>query len=258
MFILPEYKSEFKNNKLEKISSYLELVRLGFPVLKSILITEINDLSNIKFIKDYFSSDFCTLRYQYICTCKSPIRGGNIIKINYDLLKKEWNNSYYLWLLEPTNRTSNLYNINITYFPNNREIVLEILGKGFDISDLNRGDIYPHQIIKIGNILFEDLFENKFKFSNNLICNAEEYRVSIKKRIKKLQDLNFNISIENFNIEYKPCPTEILNKILIMVKRIVLANISKHFTVSSSILADGRMVFWDIQKDTEKIKRFIG
>ena len=43
-----------------------------------------------------------------------------------------------------------------------------------------------------------------------------------------------------------------------MVKRIVLANISKHFTVSSSILADGRMVFWDIQKDTEKIKRFIG
>lgn len=256
MYYFPNDRRNFRNKNLEKINSYLELYSENLSILKSVLITKKEDLKNISSFKKFLNSDFCTLRYQYIEPCSSPIRGGDKVRIDYEILKEKWNKSCFFWILEPTERESNLFNINITYFPERSEIIFEILGKGFDISDLNRNDIQPHQIIKLENIFFESLFDDRINHENDKVCSKKLYNDSIEKRTKKLLKLNINVSNENFNLKYEKIPKEILNKIFIQIRKVLLVNKEKNLTISTSILKDGRMIFWDIQKDFEKVKRF--
>ncbi len=146
MFFLPEQDKNIRRD-WEKIHTYLTLSKLGCPVFKSALIMPSEEISKKKICKlsEYFETNEVTVRYQYIHPNSSPIQGGN----RYPLLQKELkmlqHKDTVLWILEPINRLKNDYGINL-YFHNNC-CIIEIVGKGFDVSDLNRGQISPHQSI---------------------------------------------------------------------------------------------------------------
>jgi len=64
---------------------------------------------------------------------------------------------FYPILHPDYDRQKNILNANISMTPSNREILIEVVGQYFDATDLRRGIITPHEILKIdpveGNIL---------------------------------------------------------------------------------------------------------
>ena len=89
----------------------------------------------------------CTIRYQYIKPSVNPIRGGNKSLIDLEELEKKKVDGTQMWLLQPIDRTKNIFGINLMVNRNDNFLVIECVGKGFDISDINRGDISPQESI---------------------------------------------------------------------------------------------------------------
>ena len=141
MIILPNENYDNKEN--EKIQTYQFLAHAGCPVFNSVLFEQDEQLNDEKIskIKTILNSEYCTVRYQYVKPTLNPIKGGNKSKISISDLNRRKIDGTLMWLLESIDRTKNLYGINV-YVNRIREfITIEIVGKGFDVSDLNRGDI---------------------------------------------------------------------------------------------------------------------
>ena len=138
-----------------KTKSMIYLKMLGLPTLKGLIITKWDKFSEesvLRFIEQNgFSS--LVLRTDSVYEIGPAPRGGDLIEIS--LLKetviKYLNMGRIVILLEPRSRFENLYSFNVLFdrelFP--RHILVETVGPGFDVSDISRGDISPHERIWI-------------------------------------------------------------------------------------------------------------
>ena len=147
MIVLPNKNYNAANN--EKISTYQFLANVGCPVFDSVLFEENEKLTKEKIVqlKETLKSEYCTIRYQYIKPCTNPIRGGNKSLIDLEKLEERKVDGTRMWLLQPIDRTKNIYGINMCVNKPLNSFVIESVGKGFDVSDINRGDITPHEVI---------------------------------------------------------------------------------------------------------------
>ncbi len=232
--------------QLEKLDTYIILNKIGCPVFKSVVIKsdeEIN-LDDIEQLKQYFKTDEATVRYQYIKPCKNPIQGGNRYKLELENLRKLQNEETYLWILEPINRLKNDYGINL-FFRNN-SCKIEMVGKGFDVSDLNRGQIAPHQKISTELPLRMGLYNEWWKFLKIDFCSLEQYKLSTKIRVDKLSKMGYAIDYNIFNNKYFPLPYEKLEELLKYITILYASIKSDDYTVSCSI-SNNKFLFWDIQ-----------
>jgi hypothetical protein len=243
-------------NEHEKLKTYLFLSQIGCPVFKSVILD--NDsfspecIDNIIF---YLGSEFCTIRYQYIRPNSNPIRGGNKFKIDYNILMDNLVPDTLLWLLEPIDRLKNNYGINM-YFNRNIDILfLECVGKGFDVSDLNRGYVTPHQTISF-DLPIEYGWNNewwkyaKFNFSSN-----SDFEVSKKLRMEKLNSLGFKVDNSIFSNFYEPLSLMQIEKLIKYSEQIYSSLTNENdFVVSCSIDDNDKFVFWDIQTPAGKVK----
>lgn len=158
----PSYRIPFRSenalitalNDLEgynKFMSVLYLCYLGLPTLPGVIVT---NGSGFSAVQSYFANRGEThvlLRTDSRDETGVYPRGGNLIKITRILResRKYLANGRILLLLAPRSRYDNLYSINALFTPDTDKIYLEIVGAGFDASDLNRGDISPHETIQI-------------------------------------------------------------------------------------------------------------
>jgi hypothetical protein len=190
-----------------------------------------------------------------------------------------------LFFLEPCCSFDNSYNIN-TLFENDQSLLLEIVGPGFDASDLQRGYTTPHEIIQIDNAMlktgmtpsqssFEQVVRRTFLVDNRSYENSVRQRyIKIAKRLKDrgkilfeeretsendliamarayLQDNGHQMLLLNEN-NYTPIPThhlyEIYSYIYNLPERLQhYVNHGLPFVVSSSYVKKGtKLVFWDI------------
>ena len=147
----PEYQDLeiLKIEKLYKSYAYAVATLVGLETIDSYLI-----LSSEGIIPDVLLSNPVQVRvdYKHYNECK-PMGGVTIynLKIVPLLIKRLLNRGFYpIFTPDPKgtlSRYKNLYSFNVLVSNNN--IVIEAVGPGFDLSDLKRGDIIPHETIII-------------------------------------------------------------------------------------------------------------
>ena len=253
MQLLPNSK---RYETLKKIDTYNLIASTGCPVLSSVLIEKTCDLTpnNIKVIKDYLASDICTVRYQYTKSNKSPIVGGNLVNIDCLSLSKLELTDAKLWLLQKVTREKNMYGISI-YFQEN-QIQVELVGKGFDGSDLNRGNVSPHEIITLENPIRMGWQQEWWKFIKVWICSHKQFLKSKNVRMNKLSSMGIQANDALFDERYVPLPYNYLEQLILYIK--ALNNVvSVNSVVAASILENGDFVFWDIHEEKDKINCYL-
>lgn len=259
MYFLPEYNNLIFM-KTNKVYTYQLLAKLGLPVLSSVLLKNTEQLSDvdIKEIKGFLNANYCTVRYQYITPNLSPKRGGNLIKIDKTNIISMLSKDYYLWLMKPINRLTNQYGINIRISKDLQLAIIEIVGKGFDVSSINRGTINPHETITIPLPINWGWYNQWWKFIKISICNEASYRESLK--IRKEELIRFQLDSNNsiFNNKFIPISYETLYKLLKYIELLYDCNICNDFVVSVSVDENNEFVFWDIQIPKEKIFIYTG
>lgn len=255
MIILPNNNYKIPNN--EKISTYQYLAKSGCPVFDSILFDENEKLTKEKLlaIKEVLKSEYCTIRYQYIKPTTNPIRGGNKSLIDLDELEKKEINGTRMWLLQPIDRTKNIFGINLMVDRNNNSFVIECVGKGFDISDINRGDISPHERIYF-NYPIEMGWQNEWwKFIKIDLVNQDRFNTDKIVRLNKLEKFGLNVDDSIFDSNFKPLDYDLIEKLINYINMINISwDKSDEYIVSISMNYDGRLVFWDIQTPKGKAK----
>ncbi len=242
-----------------KVSTYQLLYNLGCPVMKSILLTDSNALSEsiINEIKDYLQSEQATLRFQYIKPNSNPIRGGSLVTLDVESLSKYISEEYILWFMTPLDRLKNKYAINIGYNKHSEQIIYEIVGQGFDASDLNRGDINPHQTIYF-NPAYDRGYYNSLLYRINVeIIKYDDYSNSIIERTAKLSRMGISISEDTFCHQFTPLPFSIIEKLDKYTTNILeYFKYNENVNISLSISENYKIFFWDIQTFENKYETF--
>ena len=159
---------------------------------------------------------------------------------------------------EPFNRLENGYNLNLL-FQSIDEVLIEIAGPGFDASNLQRGDITPHEVLNV-----------ELSGSGSIRAIAvvrrttnEEYRRSVRTRIDKFQEFSSTWQNQSKDQslcssllqtqEYRPVPRSLLIESItaIVESRFIqrfdeLTGVGLPLNISTSYVNRGkRQVFWD-------------
>lgn len=276
MKYLPSKHDKFKN--MQKLETYQLLNDIGCPVLDSVLIEGKDTLTDhvIEGIKCHLKSDYCTMRYQYISPSATPVRGGSRVKIAKEEINKSKVEGTLLWLLEPTDRLTNKYGLNMYFDRKMGKLTFECVGKGFDTSNINRGDMNPHQriIFRLPSSEIGDSKKAKFvefelgwnmewwKFAKFDFMDEPVYEESKHTRLSNLKLLGYSSADERiFDISYRPLSVSIIEKLLCYAKALYeceqLAK-QNEFVVNCSVMGDDRFVFWDIATPLGKVAVFGG
>ena len=253
MIILPN--TFYKNSSSEKITTYQFLASVNCPVFDSVLFGEKEEFTDSKVdqIKNILKSDYCTVRYQYIKPTINPVRGGNRIKISLDELNKKIVSGTQIWLLQPIDRTKNIYGINMYVKRDKKLFIMECVGKGFDVSDINRGDISPQESIKFEYPIRKGWQKEWWKFIRLEIVNQFEFDNDKLLRLQKLSKLGITATEEIFDQKFIPLDCTLIEKLIKYINQIDKNwNKSNEYVVSASMNENGKLVFWDIQTPNGK------
>jgi len=242
-----------------KVFTYQLLYRLGCPVMKSVLLSDTKAISQsiLDEIKDYLESNQTTLRFQYIKPNSKPIRGGSIVTLDSQCISKYISDEYLLWFMNPLDRLKNKYGINVTFNKHLEKIIYEIVGQGFDVSDLNRGDLKPHETLLLNPSYDRGYYDSLLYRIGVEIIEEKEFFKSIEYRISKLSNMGISVSTDIFNAKFIPLPLSILEKI-----DKYTTNVFEHFqynediNISLSVTEDYKIIFWDIQTFKNKYETF--
>lgn len=260
MCILPDKNIYTKYIKgcSEKVRSYCLLCLMNLPVLKSIIVT-CDDLNTFEekgdIIKNFLRSNECMIRYLYKKPCNLIKNGGKIIPISKNFFLKELESNADFWILEPSRREENIYCCNVCLNRESGNLHIEILGKGFDISDINKGKLCPHQIIDLPYPIRYGIYREWWKWGDFKYCTQKEYEQSILVRENRLKEFETKQEIE-FEVKYRPINLDFFETLLFYIQKIEENNIyhkESFYNLSCSWLKDGRIIFWDIQTPRGKL-----
>ncbi len=159
---------------------------------------------------------------------------------------------------EPINRLQNGHNLNLL-FRSTDEVLVEVAGPGFDASNLQRGDITPHEVLAV------QVSPNGVPKKIAVVYQTtdEEYRRSVRARIEKLQEFptfsEADTDDETLRSDllrtqtYQPISRNLIKQTLIaivssgFIQRFTeLAGVGFPINISTSYVEHGRrQIFWD-------------
>jgi hypothetical protein len=186
-------------------------------------------------------------------------------------------------LLEPAGPYSNRYALSALALPDEREIVVEVVGPGFDASDILRNDLQPHERFELP---LATLAHRAPSLTSNdchrtYLVGSAVYRKSVAERLAKIGarlespafpdevlnsprvDRDKLISTATKYLDesgqrcllrhltaYKPIPPVYFSRFVQAVNSLLngLASYGIHLgatSISSSIIYDRRLIFWD-------------
>lgn len=272
-----------------KFQSILYLRKLGLPVLDGIILTQWNDATRRELLTYCRKRRWSAVLLRHDKKPETPPypMGGYLIStkdIQVEVLKY-FDLGRIVFLMEPCCQFDNSYNIS-ALFENDNRMTIEIVGPGFDASDLQRGQASPHEVVQVD----ETLRGNSFTLSElgfariamtTFIVDQKSYLSSVKQRYikiaRRLKDLGI-LSFEENNKteselvsiaksylkknghralflnekEYTPIPPNCLLNVYSFLQDLPkkIEYEVKHgfpFVVSSSYVQEGKkLVFWDI------------
>jgi len=198
-------------------------------------------------------------------------------------------------LLEPYSPYDNGYNVSLLFNPDDT-IVLEVAGPGFDASDLQRGRISPHEILRTDKRALRDWNTNstgkvRDYFQTLSVIDPADYDRSVTSRLEKVaQKLNNRGEIfgmrpskrkvstakvqqllltggfdmlDRHKQKYTPIPSSKL-EILVPFLLKIPSHLSRRwayeqpYVVASSFVQKGsRLVFWDVVRPRLKYRSLL-
>jgi len=280
--ILPLIHKKFSGfNKLESV---LLFRILGLPTLDTVILTDFGK-EIFEFLKrKYKGKTFIVRTDRKKETASLPRAGYKSSTEDLFLhVPKLMGNGRIVFLLETSlSRYDHIYSMNLLFEYD--RLIIEIVGRGFDVSDLNRGDISPHEILEIplnyfynfGSWDIYDLAPLDIACFRKFLVQKEEYRKSIELRLSKigrglteggkndkicfeeslvkarkyLMDQGKTLIFED-NSNYQPIPFNLLKKIVRLVYYLPMEIFQfkkpiEVFSVSCGVYCTGQIVFWDI------------
>ncbi len=250
MFVFPfDGYDGAKNGCYEKLKTYVLLKNAGLPVLNSVVITsdDLNIWNDENKIKKILQSSTGMIRYLYTVPTHNVENGGEIISIDRDIIKSKFKANADLWILEACKREENLFCFNSFIDKTQQNLKIEVLGRGFDVSDLNKGRISPHEIITMDYPVEMGYYNEWWKYAKFEFCTSSEYSDSVCIRKNILQKYGVEMDFDEY---FVPLHISYVEQILHWILVIEKANVLKKtdvFNMSCSVLKSGRFVFWDIQ-----------
>lgn len=138
-----------KVEEYKKLQSYLVLYYLGLPVLKGFIITNWTKETAYELKKVFLRYGWENAMLRSDCSrnvSKKP-PGGFLYseKEIPDLVRRVLQDDRTPFLLEPVSRFDDLYSGNVLFDSDSEVLLWEVVGPGFDLSDINRGEIEPHE-----------------------------------------------------------------------------------------------------------------
>lgn len=293
-YLIESAGAELENarNDLEgywKFLSILYLRKIGLPVLNGIIVTRWNEevRSAIVTFCERHGWQALLLRHDKKPELPPYPMGGYLVAIAdiQNELLKYFELGRIVFLMEPCSPFDNSYNIN-SLFEINQTMLLEIVGPGFDASDLQRGQISPHETVQIDRTMIKTGMPSSpqdFERSINrrVLTNRKSYEDNVRQRYikiakrliglgnilssekelhdndlvvlakKYLQDNNHTPLLLN-ETDYKPIPIEYLYELCTYIYKLPeklqpYINQPLPFVISSSYVKKGaKLVFWDI------------
>jgi hypothetical protein len=266
-----------------KVSSLYEIRQLGLPILRTVVITAWSD-AVAAYLKEYVLRQGwarVTIRSDRRPEVPSSPRGGALFDLQsaFQVIAELLASGRVVLVIEPADKYDNLYGVNLLFVSGAEEALLEIVGPGFDVTDLNRGDISPHERISLA-------IKNQMLTARILkkeCVTREEYLASVSQRLAKIGRERLQASgllkgavAEATLIEigsqfleccgyallngdqYAPLPKNYLTQAISYARdlpwRLSAPGSDTRQIVSFSILNQPgpRLVFWDIVRPTHK------
>jgi hypothetical protein len=271
-----------------KSSSLLWLQANGFPVLPGLILsgwTSDSASAVERFCSENGFSDLL-VRIEQQGQRWTRRRGGYTIPIREAQRQVEElaRNGLLAILLEPASPYSDLYSLTTACDLASGKLDVEVVGPGFDASDVLRSDLVPHERFEIALSSSDDAGTGSAFLPRRLsIIGGEDYRASVEQRLEKigarLRNRSFPddlIGANSFGVEhaalakeaeqflratgqtmlldhageYQPIPPPVLNAFLKEFQRIFerVRTQKAHWQILSlaaSFLSRGRFVIWD-------------
>lgn len=191
-FISPSNDKSYIANALtclkgyNKTSSIFHLLSLGLPTLKGVVILHWNARVQ-ETVTDFFDDmdiPQVMMRTDRRGEKGKYLRGGYLLPLGQIEVevKRVLGIERIAILLEPRSKYDNLYGINALIDFRAEKVYVEAVGPGFDVSDLNRGDVSPHERLKL-SILGDQV---KLRISDRCFVSQEQYEASVQHRLVKI------------------------------------------------------------------------
>ena len=168
----------------------------------------------------------------------TSIRGGDIWPLDRleECANKYISHGRALILLEPYERTANIWSFAVLGGLVDWGFALEIVGAGFDTGHLNRGRTVPHE-------RFEgDTFGKEPRVTKHAPFDHDRYA----------EDLRTH-DVRRAPGDGKPLPHTTLHAILRSLHQVSEMDFAAPFVLSGAVLQPGeRLVFWDIYQESQR------
>ena len=268
----------------QKASSVVDLKGWGLPVADTIFVWSWGPDSSVAIASfaGHHHATHLLLRHDKRAEDVRAPRGGYLVAL--DQIPQETSNfirrgRLVMWL-EPLSPYHDLYSINALFNRPQNELILEVVGPGFDASDLNRGDISPHEsfVFDLAHVLQK---EGASQPLDHATVAPADYQRSVQKRCIKIglrsmgffsldgdQPLPEGIDLKAMQLgkhevvsnryrlasslhRYEPLPARLLEVYLQNIPRFSRLT-DKLAVVSSSFVAEERLIYWDIVRPALK------
>jgi hypothetical protein len=272
-----------------KCSSILWLQTNGFPVLQGLILNgwePVTETRVSRFCRDRSLSELL-VRVEKPAQRWTRRRGGytiplSLVRVQVEELAGE---EMLTILLEPANPYTDRFSVTCVCDLDTGKVDVEVVGIGFDASDILRADVIPHERFEVS---FGDRDEgiptpSSFRPKRLHLVGREDYQASVQRRLMKIgaklrspafpdEVISINVSdvdraaliteAEQFlrrsgqtalldhASEYQPIPSRLLNlfldESLRLFKRIRSSRIRwPTLSLASSFLSPERLVIWD-------------
>ena len=268
----------------QKIQSWLLLWRLNLPTLKGVIFAgwspEVESL--VRRFANKYGYHALLIRSDRAPETGDYLPGGDIVSLDRlaEAVAKYLSLGRILFLLEPRSRFEDLYSLSVG-FANPNEATVEIVGPGFDASDLKRGDTTPHEWLKLD---IRDDAATPNIIQHRIVSDAE-YQRGWAERLEKVAHLirrelqiesefenNTTVSAANWLLKngypllldgrekYQPIPAHLLDEVLGQCQRLpaglrALGRQEDAFVISLSLVGrQAQKVYWDIVWPSRKFE----
>ncbi len=249
--------------RFPKLLSWLVLGSAGLPTLSGVIVTQwSNDIADsVRLFASELDSDRLLLRSDSSAESGRSPRGGYVVHL--DKMETEvvplLARGRAVFLLEPASPFDDLYSVSIEPDVDWQEWRFEVVGPGFDASDLKRGDVTPHEQIR-GRVDSEGLrIVERLVATDDVFQTTRTIRLAKTARmlglppgeaVSELRRRGESLLIDTES--YDPISVDVLAATVRDASRLrsELARLGlKHYrvTISASLLRQARRrVFWDV------------
>jgi hypothetical protein len=270
-----------------KVASMLWIRALGEPTLDGIVITHWSMQASVA-LRIFCHSHQCRdvlLRIDKRGKRWSTRRGGYLIQVQdaRNVLAELNNEDMIAVFLEPWSPYRDMYCLSSVIIPEENKGIVEVVGPGFDTSDLVRSDLLPHERfeLRLSGVQPGVAVSTPCERNRTYLVAPEEYRKAVEERLRKIGARLKNAAYPKEVLEcatedseklrqqaaqylkrtrqtlllrhadkYVPIPERYLSRFVAGVFR-VLAGLQRYHidlgtvTFSGAFTPRGRFVFWD-------------